>query len=122
MPAPTHYKCSVCGRAGVKLWREYNTFLDHQRLLCRECAEKDQAESLRGLYGSGQILHDYSEPCDQISSLIPAVPTEFPSGPGWALPDGYTFWGYTSVPKEGVAWWYSLAGIGKKAGKDMVQS
>jgi hypothetical protein len=35
---------------------------------------------------------------DQIGWMVPAVPT----------PDGDTFWGYTSVPLEGVLWWKAL--------------
>lgn len=121
MPTPTHYKCQVCGAAGVKLWREYNTFLNHQRLLCRDCAEKDQAESLQRLYGPGSILGDYSEACDQISSLIPAVPDLLPKGPEWKLTEGYTFWGYTSVPDAEVKWWKSLKGQGSAVGAEMAK-
>jgi hypothetical protein len=36
------YKCDVCGVEGVKLWREYSTFLDHQSLYCLDCACKNQ--------------------------------------------------------------------------------
>jgi hypothetical protein len=35
---PKGYVCHQCGARGVKLWREYNTFLDHQTLLCVKCA------------------------------------------------------------------------------------
>jgi hypothetical protein len=35
---------------------------------------------------------------DQIGGCVPAVPCE----------DALTFWGYTSVPSEGVAWWKRL--------------
>lgn len=82
------YECGDCGISGVKLWREYQTFLDHQRLRCVRCAEKDQNRRLDlGREGS-----------DQIGWLIPAVPT----------PDGDSFWGYTSVPLADVEWWNAL--------------
>lgn len=77
------YVCQACGASGVKLWRYYQTFLENQRLLCRRCAEADQANELEG---------------DQIGWMVPAVPTE----------DGTTFWGYTSVPKDRVEWWKAL--------------
>jgi len=80
------YKCGSCGAAGVRLWREYQTFAPS--LFCVTCALSSShagsatAESLRG--------------CDQIGWLVPAVPADG----GW--------WGYSSVPDEGVAWWYAL--------------
>lgn len=83
---PEGYVCGECGATGVRLYREYQTFLDHQTLRCRSCACKSQGE----------------EPPDprehQIGWLVGAVPTE----------DGRTYWGYTSVPPEGVAWWDAL--------------
>jgi hypothetical protein len=83
---PKGYECSVCGDTGVKLWRQYQTFLNHIQLMCRACAERDQGKQL-------QIG------CDQIGWMIPAVPTE----------EGYSFWGYTSVPDAGVEWWKALS-------------
>lgn len=35
------YKCSVCGRQGVKLWRPYR---DPEPLICARCAEAIQSE------------------------------------------------------------------------------
>lgn len=81
------YARDDCGARGVKLWRDYSTFLNHQELRCKACALKSQAkhidEQLRG---------------DQIGYLVPAVPTY----------ERDTFWGYTSVPPEDVAWWKAL--------------
>lgn len=77
------YKCSDCGAEGVRLWREYQTFLDRQKLRCRTCSEKHEEKELRG---------------DQIGWLIPAVPS----------PDGKTFWGYMSIPMSASKWWRSL--------------
>lgn len=79
------YVCVGCAAEGVKLWRQYSTFVDHTRLLCRKCAEADQEVPL---------IPDG----DQIGYLVPAVPT----------PDGSSFWGYTSVPAYAVIWWKGL--------------
>lgn len=119
------YHCGQCGIHGVKLWREYSTFLNHQSLLCADCSCKEQAAS-HDKHGSGQTysvdqgeggevwvttLYDKerdprlyqfyggsSRDGDQIGWRVPAVPTE----------NGTTYWGYTSVPPDGVAWWNRL--------------
>jgi hypothetical protein len=80
------YRCSKCNATGVKLWRQFNAFLDHIELLCAPCAEEDQDKEWDPAKG------------DQIGRYVPAVPTI----------DGDTYWGYTSVPPEGVKWWHSL--------------
>ena len=36
-----NYKCAVCNRTGVKLWRPYG---DSKPLICAACAEKHQAQ------------------------------------------------------------------------------
>lgn len=83
---PEGYICSDCGASGVRLYREYQTFLENQHLRCRACACKKQHR--------GPDNHsEYS-----IGWLVAAVPTE----------DGLTFWGYTSVPDDGVKWWDNL--------------
>lgn len=129
---PANYKCAHCGATGCKLWRDYQVPVDHQRLLCLFCACKDQGEVLTptedgaALY-TGQSYHLYRtldmqpdwwqgydpaeglpqeaietrvdrERTDQIGWMVPAVPTE----------DGASFWGYTSVPQPGCAWWTNL--------------
>lgn len=83
--APPGYVCATCGEFRCRLWRESNTFLDYIRLRCVSCAETGEKSVLprRG---------------DQIGGLLPAIPTE----------DGASFWGYTSVPEDGVEWWYRL--------------
>lgn len=78
------YTCSSCGAAHVKLWRDYNCFLDNQSLTCKACTERKAGKPL--LAG------------DQIGWHVPAVPT----------PDGSTFWGYSSVPEAAVQWWRAL--------------
>lgn len=96
LPPPRGYHCGECGAEGVKLWRKYNTFLEHQRLLCAACALKDQGKE-GPIDELGKRDDGYAR-TDQIGWLIPAVPTE----------DGSTFWGYTSVPNDGCEWWRGL--------------
>lgn len=104
------YVCHGCGASDCRLWREWNTFLDHQKLYCCNCAELDQ-RSICTLDASKVIkalcepdlsqrdAHMLSIPSDIIGNLAPAVPTADGSG---------TFWGYSSVPIEGVEWWKCL--------------
>lgn len=88
---PAGYVCGGCMAKGVRLYREYNTFLDYQRLLCRECAMKDQKKT--------EAEFDRMNPYEHsIGWLVAAVPTE----------DGSGFWGYTSVPQAGCDWWDNL--------------
>ena len=82
---PDSYKCKVCGKTGVKLWRPYQSFC--VKLQCVDCAEKAEKKKLDLKNG------------DQIGWLIPAVPCV-------GEPD--TYWGYTSVPPDGVQWWKDL--------------
>lgn len=101
------YTCSGCQRSGLKLWRDYNTFLDHCELKCVECVTpaqveyeaKNYTEKNRDFLGAldpdGLFMFRSG---DQLGGLVPAVPT----------PDGDTFWGYSSVPDEDVLWWYAL--------------
>lgn len=95
-PTPEGYECYRCHMTGVKLWREWNTFLDQQQLLCHDCihiVKKDQVERNK------EMTETYRIPeTDQLGGMAPAVPTE----------DGQTFWGYSSVPSAGVEWWKAL--------------
>ena len=86
--APEGYKCGDCGATNVKLWRYYQTFLNNQHLRCMECACKHQEKPYPVDFKKG----------DQIGWMVPAVPTE----------EGNTYWGYTSVPQDGVDWWKGL--------------
>lgn len=95
--APPAYHCSICGAQGVKLWRLYNTFLDHQELTCALCTGKSQNESVAGMNATGQIVCDHGSTCT-IGARVPAIPTR----------DGSTYWGFTSTPSPGVAWWQRL--------------
>lgn len=90
------YRCSLCKAAYCKLWREYSTFLNHQRLYCVVCALKDQ-----GVEGpvtpDGKVASRIGL-TDKIGNLVPAVPDE----------ENQTFWGYSSTPQAGVDWWKAL--------------
>lgn len=100
---PAGYRCSTCGVHGVKLWREYQTFLSHQTLSCGACACRAAGDDYQavedpdrpGHVRCGRTGRLYG---DQIGWRVPAVPTA----------DGETYWGYSSVPDEGCRWWYAL--------------
>ncbi len=94
------YVCAKCGAGGVKLWRDSNTFLDHLGLFCVECAMEQQCQPGVSSFGKSRRKDDVFtfEDGDQIGWLLPAVST----------PDGSTFWGYSSVPSDGILWWYGL--------------
>jgi hypothetical protein len=102
---PSEYHCGKCGAIGVKLWREYQTFLDHQSSPREEAASHTPsrrttpAESLSRRVMMLRCNGGSDRGGDQIGWRIPAVPTE----------NGETFWGYSSVPDEGVTWWKRLA-------------
>lgn len=84
---PTNYICSKCGISNVRLYRQYQTFADHIKLLCTKCALEDQ----------NQTEPDRPS-AHSIGWLVAAIPTE----------DEETYWGYTSVPDAGVRWWNRL--------------
>lgn len=79
------YMCATCHAEGVKLWREGGVFGPFT-LLCMVCACREQKRAPPKLGGT-----------DQIGLRVPAVP----DGEG-------SFWGYTSVPDDRVAWWKAL--------------
>lgn len=87
------YRCAECHRMNCQLWRQYQTFLDRIKLLCTTCAKKDQKQEREG---------------DSIGWLVPAVPTILPLWPGGKMHPDSSFWGYTSVPEDGVNWWRAL--------------
>ena len=100
---PPNYKCGECGATGVKLWREYQTFLEHQTLRCAKCAAKDQKKDISDIDDDGRHTLDSKtfgpgQKSDQIGWYVPAVPTQ----------KNDSYWGYTSVPDAGVKWWRRL--------------
>jgi hypothetical protein len=100
--APPAYKCQTCGAHGCKLWREYQTCANYTELVCCDCAGKSQKKDVSSIDADGRLKlgPDYPDDrrTDTIGWRVPAVPTE----------DGRTFWGYSSVPSDGVAWWRRL--------------
>lgn len=94
---PPSYKCHKCGAAGCKLWRDYQTFLEHQTLLCARCAGEGQGKNVDSIGDDGSYIGECGS-TDQIGWFVPAVPTE----------GNDTFWGYFSVPQDGVEWWKRL--------------
>lgn len=94
---PGWYSCAKCGAHGVKLWRQYQTLACYVRLLCAECAKKDQKKRF-AVDEAGEHVDRYGHKSDQIGWLIPAVPTD----------DMDTYWGYTTVPEVGCVWWDML--------------
>jgi hypothetical protein len=68
------YVCSECGAEGVKLWRQYQTVVENIRLLCGECALKDQGKA--GPIDKEGKRKGICGLTDQIGWLVPAIPTE----------------------------------------------
>lgn len=95
---PPGYVCSRCSAASSKLWRQYQTFLNHIELLCVDCAGADQHKDVSEMDADGRYVSEHGWRIDQIGWLVPAIPTE----------EGDTYWGYTSVPEAGVRWWRAL--------------
>lgn len=94
---PRGYRCIECGKKGVKLWRDAYVTMDIQSLECAACALYNQEQD-GPVDEDGRRTDKHGMETDQIGWRVPAVPTE----------DGRAFWGYTSVPDEGVAWWRRL--------------
>lgn len=110
---PDNYKCTTCGIHGCKLWREYQVFADMTELVCCDCAGKSQKEDVSqiddaGLRPLNPEIYGSNQRTDNIGWRIPAVPTT----------DGSTFWGYTSVPDDGVLWWKKLPTRVVRTGQD----
>lgn len=84
---PDFYKCGRCAAEGVKLFRKSATSepVLEQPLLCGDCTVMEQGHAL-----------NLAE-SDQCWGRCPAIPD---LRGGW--------WGYTSVPAEGCAWWDAL--------------
>jgi hypothetical protein len=83
---PSGYVCGTCGISGIRLYRDYNIGMYAQELGCTLCTAINSKREF-------DPRHPHS-----FGWKVAAVPTE----------EGDTFWGYTSVPREGVIWWDSL--------------
>lgn len=95
---PPSYTCGTCHAQGVKLWRDFQAFLSNQSLRCAPCAAAEQGKDISTIDADGLRESAFGGRTDQIGWLVPAVPTV----------ENNAFWGYTSVPAEGVAWWRRL--------------
>jgi hypothetical protein len=129
---PSSYVCGECGARGVKLWRDYQTVLDHQTLLCLHCACAEQGkirtptedgaslytDVVHHWYRTADMSPDYwngydpkeGPPSDAIETKTERERTD---QIGWRIPAvpteaNDTFWGYTSVPEAGCKWWNRL--------------
>lgn len=82
---PADYRCAKCSESGVRLYRQWNTFVEHIQLLCTACALQDQHKAA-------------PDSPHTIGYLAAAVPCE----------EHDTYWGHCSVPLSGVRWWERL--------------
>lgn len=93
---PTDYKCAKCGASGCKLWRWSSVF--NVDLRCIACAASETHTTIHAVDGHGKHHDPMLGMIDQIGGYVPAVPVEGEEA----------YWGYTSVPEEGIAWWRLL--------------
>lgn len=91
------YQCDNCGVKNHKLWRDYNTFLSHQKFLCAACAVDDQGKDYE-IDDEGCHPDRFGGKSDQIGWLVPHVPSA----------DGTEVWGYCAAPPDRVKWWKEL--------------
>lgn len=128
---PEDYVCGECGASGIKLWREYQTFLDNQSLRCLTCACREQdkvrtptedgcslyTDKIHHWYRTAEMEPDWWTGYDPkegppSNTIETKTQRERTDQIGWRVPavpteDG-TYWGYTSVPTPGVDWWRKL--------------
>jgi hypothetical protein len=97
LETPPKYVCVICGAKNVKLWRGYMVCADSVNLHCARCAALESKADISDINDKGKHTGDFNR-TDQIGVYVPAVPTDM----------GDSFWGYTSVPPEGVQWWWNL--------------
>jgi hypothetical protein len=96
-PPPPGYRCLICKAHGVRLWREYNCIATAITLHCFDCAILKNGGKTTKPYAFEKGT--YTPDDGEIAGLVVAIPTT----------EGDTFWGYSSVPAEGIVWWRSLA-------------
>jgi hypothetical protein len=93
-PYSTVYACDKCKQSGVKLWRGIHGCADANgyKLLCASCLAPGKQVDDNGKVMDAQLGFQ----TDQVMGWLPAVPVDD------------TYWGYTSVPDNDVAWWLAL--------------
>tara|TARA_R110002110_G_scaffold26350_10_gene97010 strand:+ start:437 stop:745 length:309 start_codon:yes stop_codon:yes gene_type:complete len=92
------YFCRKCDTNGVKLWRVSHSF--SVDLLCGSCALEETGKE-GPINPDGYRISEYGR-TDQIGWRVPAIPDPLPPR------ESHSYWGYTSVPEEGVKWWRDL--------------
>lgn len=92
------YRCADCGAEGVRLYRPYSVMLSGVVLRCTACTRKKEGDSV-----------EFDPACpDSIGWSVAAVPCiRSAEGPIYYDLRG-SFWGFTSIPDDGVAWWRGL--------------
>jgi hypothetical protein len=95
---PDWYKCSVCEITGVQLWRGYSSL--PIELECEICANKRY-----GLEPEGKRKEKHS-----IKWSVPAIPVCLDK----EKPEKLPWWGYSSVPPDGISWWESMPSVIKE--------
>lgn len=100
------YKCDNCKGSNLKLWREYNTFADHTKLLCASCLEKKNVDKngqhLETEYPSLGPIMTYVISHEKLGLMVPAIAVH-------PFRKSQSFWGYTSVPDEDIKSWQKLS-------------
>lgn len=91
---PENYTCRDCGAVGVRLFREYQTFIIS--LLCRACAKIEQGAD--DVWERETLEMVGRPPVFEVKWRVAAVPDE----------EGIGYWGYTSIPQRGIDWWLRL--------------
>lgn len=91
------YKCSKCGVANVKLWRDYVFLLTQVELFCARCAQVEEKVS-RELDADGRSKDEIGSMTSNIGNLVPALPNKELSN----------YWSHLSAPADRVVWWRKL--------------
>lgn len=100
---PDYYRCVTCDAHGVKLWRQYQSVDPELRCAACACCNQNKVDDVDEAGTRSSATAHPRDNCrtDQIGWYVPAVPDP-------SLAPTRAWWGYTSVPPEGVRWWKSL--------------
>lgn len=94
---PSNYVCGKCDATGVKLWRDVVFCVDQVDLRCVSCMGRGEVDE-GGYFKDSEYGKTDQCTIEELGSMLPAVPTE----------EEDSYWGYTSIPTAGVAWWRNL--------------